>query len=230
LALHGTVGIVLADFRKKPSRRIAERRTIQCCKSYRNFYLPVNFMSISSETPLKSRTKLTYNEYVLFPDDGNRHEIIDGRHYMNSAPVPRHQAVSRHIQFQLYQQIELPQLGQVINAPIDLQLSEVDVVQPDLVVVLVENRIITQTRIRGVPDLVIEILSPSNRKHDTELKKQLYEQFAVPEYWIVDPDECVVSRYRLDDTGKFSVAAEFKQVITFEGIPGAAAVDLTRVW
>jgi Uma2 family endonuclease len=149
---------------------------------------------------------------------------------MNAAPVPRHQAVSRHIQFQLYQQIELMKLGQVIDSPIDLQLSDVDVVQPDLVVVLAENRIITQTRIRGVPDLVIEILSPSNRKHDTELKKQLYEQFAVPEYWIVDPDECVVVRYRLDESGRFGQAIEFKDAIMFEGIPSGATVDLTRVW
>lgn len=187
-------------------------------------------MSITSETIRKSPAKLTYNEYVLFPDDGNRHEIIDGRHFMNAAPVPRHQAISRHIQFQLYQQIELTKLGQVIDAPIDLQLSEVDVVQPDLVVVLAANRIITQTRIRGVPDLVIEILSPSNRKYDTELKKQLYEQFAVPEYWIVDPDECVVVRYRLNETGRFGQSTEFKDAITFEGVPGGAVVDLTRVW
>ena len=88
----------------------------------------------------------------------------------------------------------MKKLGEVIYSPIDLQLSDVDVVQPDLVVVLAGNRIITQTRIRGIPDLVIEILSPSNRKHDTELKKQLYEQFAVSEYWIIDPDECVVVR------------------------------------
>ncbi|MCA9011853.1 MAG: Uma2 family endonuclease, partial [Planctomycetaceae bacterium] len=108
--------------------------------------------------------------------------------------------------------------------------SDNDVVQPDLVVVLAENRIITQTRIRGVPDLVIEILSPSNRKYDTELKKQLYEQFGVPEYWIVDPDECLVSRYLLDAAGRFSDAVEFKETIIFDRIPGGAIVDLTRVW
>lgn len=187
-------------------------------------------MSLSSETIRKSPTKLTYNEYVLFPDDGNTHEIIDGRHYMNAAPIPRHQAVSRHIQFQLYQQIEVTRLGQVINAPIDLQLSEFDVVQPDLVIVLAGNRIITQTRIRGVPDLVIEILSPSNRQHDTELKKQLYEQFGVPEYWIVDPDECVVSRYLLLESGKFDEPTIFKDAITFDGIEGGVIVDLIRVW
>ncbi len=187
-------------------------------------------MSLSSETIRKSPTKLTYNEYVLFPEDGNTHEIIDGRHYMNAAPIPRHQAVSRHIQFQLYQQIELTQLGQVIDAPIDLQLSEFDVVQPDLVIVLAGNRIITQTRIHGVPDLVIEILSPSNRRHDTELKKQLYEQFGVPEYWIVDPDECVVSRYLLQESGKFGEPTIFNDAISFDGIDGGAIVDLIRVW
>lgn len=187
-------------------------------------------MSISSETIRKSPTKLTYNEYVLFPDDGKRHEIIDGRHFMNASPAPRHQAISRHIQFQLYQQIELTKLGQVIDAPIDVQLSDYDVVQPDLVVVLAGNRIITQTRLRGVPDLVIEILSPSNRRHDTELKKQLYEQFGLPEYWIVDPDECLVSRYLLDASGRFSNAVNFKEAITFDRIPGGAIVDLTRVW
>lgn len=178
----------------------------------------------------QSSTKLTYNEYVLFPADGYRHEIIDGRHYMNAAPAPRHQAISRHIHNQLYQQIEANQYGEVIYSPIDVQLSDNDVVQPDLIVVLAENRIITPTRICGVPDLVIEILSPSNRRHDTELKKQLYEQFAVPEYWIVDPDGCVLSRYLLDADGKFANAVEFRDVITFDRIPGGATVDLSRVW
>lgn len=118
----------------------------------------------------------------------------------------------------------------MINAPIDVQLSDNDVVQPDLVVVLADNRIITQTRVRGVPDLIIEILSPSNRKHDTGLKKQLYEQFAIPEYWIVDPDECVVSHFLPDAAGKFCSAQDFKETITFDRIPNGAIIDLTRVW
>lgn len=187
-------------------------------------------MSISSETTYLSQTKLTYDEYAMIPYDGKRHEIIDGHHYINDPPFPRHQAVFRHIGFQLYEQIELTGHGQVINSPIDLQLSNFDVVQPDLVVVLTSNRIIDEINIKGVPDLVIEILSPSNRKHDTELKKQLYEQFAVPEYWIVDPDECVVVRYRLDETGKFGQSIEFKAAITFDSVPGGVTVDLTRVW
>ncbi len=187
-------------------------------------------MSDSSQTIRKSSTKLTYDEYVLFPDDGKRHEIIDGRHYMNAAPNPRHQAVSRHIQFQLYEQIELKQLGEVINSPIDLQLSLWDIIQPDIVVVLAANRIITTTKIKGVPDLVIEILSPSNRNHDLELKKQLYEQSGVPEYWIVDPENQTVTQYRLGEGGTFAPPLVFTESITFDGIPGGATVDLHRVW
>ena len=181
-------------------------------------------MSISYDEPT---TKLTYDDYVLFPNDGNRHEIINGRHYMNGAPNPRHQSVSRHIKFQLFQQIELAGLGEVINAPIDLQLSETDVVQPDLVVVLRDNRIITTTKIRGVPDLVVEILSTSTRNYDRQLKKQLYEQAGIPEYWIVDPENQTVDQYRLADDAKFLVET-FTDGITFN--KANATVDLTKVW
>ena len=187
-------------------------------------------MSDSSQTIRKSPTKLTYDEYVLFPDDGKRHEIIGGRHYMNAAPNPRHQYISRYIHRQLFDQIEEPGHGDVIYAPVDLQLSLWDVVQPDIVIVLAANRIITTTKIKGIPDLVIEILSPSNRKHDLELKKQLYEQSSVPEYWIVDPENQTVTRHCLSEGGTFATPTVFTESITFNGIPGGATVDLTRVW
>lgn len=177
-----------------------------------------------------SPTKLTYQEYVLFPNDGNRHEIIDGRHYMNAAPNPRHQAVSRYIQFQIFSQIELTGLGQVIDAPIDVQLSDWDVVQPDLVVILAGNRIITPTKVKGVPDLIIEILSPSNRSHDLQLKKQLFEQSSVPEYWIVDPEDQTVTRFRLQASRLFDEGRIFTDQIVWESSVGSITVDLTQVW
>ncbi len=135
-------------------------------------------------------TKLTYEDYVCFPDDGKRHEIIDGDHYVNPAPSTYHQTVSRRIQFLLYQGIELENLGVVYNAPVDLQLGDFNIVQPDIVVVLKANeKIITPTKIKGTPDLVIEILSPSSAENDRKLKRSLYEKSSVPEYWIVDPFE-----------------------------------------
>lgn len=155
-------------------------------------------MSVDQNT-----NKLTYEHYACIPNDGRRHEIIDGKHYVNPAPNLNHQTLSRRIQFQLYTQIELTSRGVVFNAPVDLQLAEFDIVQPDLVVVLTENKgILTRPKIDGVPDSVVEILSPSNPQHDRDIKKQLYLRTGVPEYWIVDPMNEMIEQYVLSD-GKY---------------------------
>ncbi len=151
---------------------------------------------------LKSLHKLTYREYQLFPNDGHRHEIIDGDHYMSPAPSTKHQTVSRHLLFQLYSQLELTGRGKVFNAPTDVELSEHDIVQPDLLVILKENqRIILPKRIRGIPDLCVEILSESNPDADRVLKLELYQRTGVPEYWIIDPSEESIDVYVLQDNG-----------------------------
>src|SRR5262245_10741234 len=121
---------------------------------------------------INSSVKLGYAHYVCFPDDGRRHEIIDGAHFVNPAPSTYHQTVSKRLQFQLYSQIERAGLGEVFNVPIDVQLSEHDIVQPDLVVVLkAKKTIITPTKIKGVPDLIVEIISVSSADNDRTLKK-----------------------------------------------------------
>lgn len=103
-----------------------------------------------------------YDAYAAIPHDGRRHEILEGEHEVNPAPSLYHQEISRRIQFQLYTQIELKEHGVVINAPIDVQLTDRDIVQPDLVIVTRQRRhIMTPIKIKGVPDLLIEILSPS---------------------------------------------------------------------
>jgi Uma2 family endonuclease len=153
---------------------------------------------MSSETQLKG--KLGYREYACFPADGRQHEVIAGEHIVNPAPGTYHQTLSRRIQFQLYQQLELPGLGVVFDAPTDLQLTDVDIVQPDLTVILHHKRtIVTPTKIKGVPDLIVEILSASSLHHDQVLKKELYRRSAVPEYWVVDPEDHVVEQYVLRD-------------------------------
>lgn len=183
-------------------------------------------MSVSH--PPKSQTKLTYEHYTQFPDDGMRHEIIDGIHYMNAAPIPYHQKLSRRIQFQLYTIIELTNLGEVMDAPIDVQFSNHDVVQPDIVVVLKDNKIITQTKVKGIPNLVIEVLSPSTSERDEGLKKELYEQNGVPEYWVVDPDEKAVRKFKLN-SNSYGEPQRCTDTITFDGLPNVS-VDLTQVW
>ncbi len=180
-------------------------------------------------SPTRRRGKLGYAQYACFPDDGRRHEVIHGVHYVSPSPTTYHQTLSRRLHFQLYGPIELNGLGEVYNAPTDLQLTDHDIVQPDLIVVLNRlPRIITPTKIRGVPDLVVEILSESTEQNDRVLKKELYEECRVPEYWIVDPADHAVLQYVLqDDTypPPTHCTDEIKLTVVDD-----VRVDLTRVW
>lgn len=180
-----------------------------------------------STPPSSLRARLGYREYCCFPDDGRRHEIIDGDHYTTPAPSTSHQTVSKRLLYQLYTQIELAGLGLVFDAPVDVQLTEHDIVQPDLVVVLAgRTQMIAPTKINGVPDLVVEILSASTAANDTTLKKQLYERTGVAEYWIADPDNQRLERFRLVD-GVYRLEHPADPVTAFAG---GLRVRLADVW
>ncbi len=182
---------------------------------------------MTAETRL--RGKLGYREYRCFPDDGRRHEIIDGEHIVNPAPNTYHQTLSRKIQFQLYTQIELKELGQIFDAPTDLQLSETDIVQPDLILVLNRKRtIITPTKIKGMPDMVVEILSPSSTENDRVLKKELYRKSAIPEYWIVDPEDHVVEQFILEAGTYISTGCHAETIVP--RVIEDVRVKLSEVW
>ena len=133
--------------------------------------------------------KLTIDEYAELPNDGKRYQLLDGDLDVTPAPSPFHQTVSRRLQFILMQALEETGEGAVFNAPIDVVLDRTSVVQPDLVFIRREQfHIVGEKNIQGVPDLVVEILSPSSRRTDALLKSRLYASFAIPSYWIVDPD------------------------------------------
>ncbi|MFK7817787.1 MAG: Uma2 family endonuclease [Planctomycetaceae bacterium] len=184
-------------------------------------------MSISHEE-LEPIVKLTYDDLVLFPDDGKRHEIINGRHYMNASPTPRHQLICGELHTQL-REILRPAGHTVFVSPIDVQLSKSDVVVPDLVVVFKGNDIITDTRIIGSPDLVIEILSPSTRRNDENLKLRLYEQAGIPEYWIVDPDNNTITSLRMSNS-RYEKSTPVTDAISLQAAAATVQIDLTRVW
>jgi Uma2 family endonuclease len=135
-----------------------------------------------------ARRKLTYEDYVLFPEDGQRHEIIDGEHYVSPAPIPKHQLVLVELTTSLNSFVKPRRLGRILAAPTDVLLSRHDIVQPDLLFISNERAsILNDKNIQGAPDLMIEILSKSTRKLDEDLKPGRYEQLGVREYWIVDP-------------------------------------------
>jgi Uma2 family endonuclease len=166
-------------------------------------------------------TKLTYDDYVLIPDDGLRHEIIDGEHFVNPAPNRKHQTVSVNLILALGTHVRAHRLGAIYHAPFDVVLSRTDVVQPDIVFVSnAREESLTNANLQGAPNLAIEILSPSTRKLDTVVKLQRYELFGVDEYWIVDPETEDVAVYRR--SGDRLERVEAADPITSPLLPGLA--------
>jgi Uma2 family endonuclease len=179
--------------------------------------------------PGKPDVKFTFQDWLQTPEDGLRHEILDGDHVVTPAPNLHHQRISRRIHHQLYQQIELTGRGEVFYAPAGVRLSDEDVVEPDLFVVLAERSgIMLETHVDGAPDQVVEILSKSTGRRDRGIKKRRYARFQVPEYWIVDPVENVAERYLLA-AGRFRLAGRESRKISPQALPDVV-VDLSRVW
>ena len=180
------------------------------------------------------KTKLTYEDYLQFPEDGRRHEIIDGDHYVSAAPSMSHQWILTRLVVQLYREICEPGLGYLAPAPIDTVLTEADVVQPNIVVTLDrDGTVIRRERIEGAPDLVVEILSPSTAYRDRGLKLDRYQKAGVSEYWMVDPERKVVQQYVLTE-GVFRSTGEHsdRSAVACTGTPDGEPieVDLSEVW
>ncbi len=166
--------------------------------------------------------KLTYEDYILFPEDGQRHEILDGEHYVTPAPFIKHQIISSNLHSLLGPFIRRHRLGKLLAAPTDVILSPHDIAQPDLLFISSDRvGIITEKNVQGAPDLVIEILSKSTRRRDERLKLERYDRFGVLEYWMFDPDRKGARIYRRDG-GRLLLVAELSigDVLTTPLLPG----------
>jgi len=179
--------------------------------------------------------KLTYDDFLLFPDDdGLRHELIDGEHCVTPSPVPKHQQISSNLHFFIRLWLEEHRVGRVYFACLDVVLSNLDVVVPDLVFATNERlaTIATAKNWQGAPNLVIEIASPGTRTRDETIKRRLYERSGVDEYWIVDPETDVVRIYRRGAnafTGVSELSRDAGDVVTTPLLPGLE-LPLSRIF
>jgi len=179
--------------------------------------------------------KLTYDDFVLFPDDGKRHELIDGEHYVTPSPNVRHQQIQGDLFAMIWNYLEARPIGKVFNSPLDVVFSRFDVVEPDIVYLSHEraSSVLTKANLQGAPELAIEIGSPSTRQRDETIKRHLYERCGVAEYWVVDPDIDVVRVYRTTGEGKFGrpieLSRETGDVLTTNLLPGLD-VPLARIF
>lgn len=147
--------------------------------------------------------------------EGTLAEVINNTLYMSPAPGKSHQRILRRLFTQLDQHVSQNNLGEVFCAPFDVFLDEQsNAVQPDLLFISRTNSHVLDDyeTVHGVPDLIIEILSPGNRQHDEVVKKMLYEKFGVKEYWIIDPDR-LTSEGFFHENGKFNALGVYHEKI-----------------
>jgi Uma2 family endonuclease len=131
----------------------------------------------------------TYERWEQLPDDGNRYEVIDGVLYMSSAPSPFHQTIVLNLHEHVGLSLKRERIAATFIAPIGLFMPGVSPVQPDFLLIRAEQvGIVSDRRVRGVPDLIAEVLSPNNPELDTVIKRAAYARAGVPEYWIVRPE------------------------------------------
>ena len=181
----------------------------------------------------KPKGGCTYADYFATPE-GERWELIDGVLYQMAAGASaRHQEVSENVGDLIGDHTRPRRMGRIYRPPFDLILPGESAVQPDLMYISTPRlHIITRRGCEGAPDLVVEVLSPSNPAHDLERKRELYARHGIPEYWVLEPYREILYAHSEPETrdgvGNYTVTREYRpgDTLTTGVIPGLAiAVD-----
>jgi Uma2 family endonuclease len=146
-----------------------------------------------------TRIVLTYEDYAALPDDGKRYELHEGELSVTPAPGTLHQQVLLNLALTLAPYVRAHTRGELFIAPFDCIMTNVTVVEPDLVYVDEGRRqLVSERALEGAPTLAVEILSPWTSHIDRRRKMALYARHGVDWYWIVDPGARTVDAYRLE--------------------------------
>ena len=149
---------------------------------------------------------------------------------MSPAPAPKHQRIVAHLFRHLDDFASDRGVDEVFLAPLDVVLDQRQTVQPDIVFVAKGNERIVKDAIRGVPDLVMEVVSKGSRQLDRVKKKSLYERFGIKEYWIVDPEAETIEVFGLaDGTYRLISKSEFGRSAESELLPGFN-IPVSSLW
>ena len=142
--------------------------------------------------------RVTAQDYRSLPQSGEQYQLIEGDLHMAPAPNRFHQDISRNILLSIANYLETHPVGIIYSAPFDVYLNDVNVFQPDLVFITRENfGVLTDAGVEGVPDLIVEILSPGTAKLDRNPKPRVYAESGVRELWLIDPEAGSVAVYYL---------------------------------
>ncbi|MGH9188041.1 MAG: Uma2 family endonuclease [Acidimicrobiales bacterium] len=167
----------------------------------------------------------TVDDWLATPEGGNRWELVDGALVVNPAPAWQHQRAVAVLFSAL--RAEVPGADEVFVSPVGVRLGIETVVEPDLAVV--HRSSLGERLIEGVPILVVEVLSPSNRPYDLVTKRDLYARNGIRWYWIADPAVPSVTVLRLDgDAYVEHVSATGDEALTVDE-PYPITLELRRI-
>ena len=157
--------------------------------------------------PVIAEKQYTVEDYERL-EEGAPYQLIGGELVMTPSPTPFHQSIAANIISVLKPFVDRAKLGKLLPAPLDVYLSDEDVYQPDLIFIRADRaKALQKDKLRIIPDLVIEILSPSTAYYDFTHKKEMYCKCGVTEYWIIDPEnetvEIMVKRGEIYQTERF---------------------------
>jgi Uma2 family endonuclease len=172
-------------------------------------------------------TKMTYEDLLKMPETNRFEEIIDGELIVSPGASPLHQTIVLRIARAIADYLDNHPIGRVFIAPLDVVLAQDQVLEPDVLYVSNERAGFLKQHVMGPPDLAVEVLSPHSHRRDKVRKRQLYEQYGVTEYWIVDPDGESVEVFRAE-SGKYR-GIVVHDTLTTPLLPGLA-IDLRKLF
>ena len=167
-----------------------------------------------------AKVRIQADTYYQLPayQDNTLIQLINGEMVIGMAPNVKHQKIVREIMF-MFMTIAKQKNGEAFDSPTEVYLDEHNIYEPDIVYLTPEsNCAITDKNLRGAPELVVEVLSPSTAKHDRSYKFQAYQQHGVHEYWIVDPVHETIEVWQLEDE-RFNLLGAFSSGDTFASRP-----------
>jgi excisionase family DNA binding protein len=184
-------------------------------------------------TIYSSDSGYTYEDYLKIPDQpGYRFEVLEGTLAREPSPTIRHQRICRELALALISYFDtVDPDGEVFFAPLDVTLTAVNVLQPDILYVSgARKSIVLEDHIDGPCDLVVEIMSPTNRRKDRLQKMSIYGKAGIPHYWLVDPEEDTLEAFVLKGgTYALAVAVDPEQEFAHPDFPGLA-LNLRKVF
>lgn len=173
---------------------------------------------------------MTMHDYLLLPDAGPRFQLVDGEFHRAPAPNTYHQIISRNLEWMLMSYLQDHPVGEMLHAPFDVYLSDVDVFQPDICFFSKEqHNYLDERGATSAPWLAVEILSPGSRRLDTGPKREVYARCGTRELWLIDPVKRELAVYLLrDDAERPARLVTENETFTSTLLPGLE-VSLGRI-